>query len=172
MMTKARAELTELEGAILGVLRRTGGSTAYHVRQVFLASRSAEWSGSAGAVYPAIARLKKSGLLAERARKDGRGTKICAITAKGEAAHEAWFCDVARATGAGLDPFRLRAGFWRDLVPGEQRALAQRLRNALKQQRDELRAARELGDPVDAVSRELHDALLQTRLVWLDKFSS
>ena len=46
--------MTELEGAILGVIRLDPSCTAYRVRQVFLASRSDEWSGSAGAVYPAI----------------------------------------------------------------------------------------------------------------------
>jgi DNA-binding PadR family transcriptional regulator len=58
----------------MGVLRRAPGSTAYAVRQVFHASASADWSGSAGAVYPAIERLKTAKLLTPRKEKDGRGT--------------------------------------------------------------------------------------------------
>ena len=47
-MTKSRAGLTELEGAIFGLLGRGRSRTGYHFRQEFLTSPSAEWSGSAG----------------------------------------------------------------------------------------------------------------------------
>src|SRR3569832_2452332 len=72
-ITKARGGLTELEGAILGVLRRGGAMSAYAMRQVFLVSQSDEWSGSAGAVYPAIARRRGAGRGAAGARGGGRG---------------------------------------------------------------------------------------------------
>src|SRR5690606_37675280 len=83
-MTKTRASLTELEGAILGVLRRDPGATAYRIRQVFRVSRSAEWSGSAGAVYPALKRMQKDRLIAERPEQDERGTRTYALTPAGK----------------------------------------------------------------------------------------
>ena len=45
-VTKPRAGLTELEGAILGILRRVSGFSAYAVRQVFLSSQL--WADAKG----------------------------------------------------------------------------------------------------------------------------
>jgi len=170
-MTKSRDELTELEGAILGVLRRAGGLSAYKVRSVFLASRSAEWSGSAGAVYPALARLKKRGLVAMRAVGDKRGTKICTLTKAGENAHEAWVCDVERAAGPGLDPFRVRAADFSALPARERRTLAAALTRELEMQMAEAKSALKRMDRGDAAMTELHIALNATRLTWLKRNS-
>jgi len=68
---------------MLGVVRLEPNCTAYRVRQVFLASRSTEWSGSAGAVYPAVNRLQVEGLIGETPEQDGRGTKTYRLTPAG-----------------------------------------------------------------------------------------
>ena len=168
-MTKSRARLTELEGAILGVLRRSPGMTPYAVRQVFLSSNSAEWSGSAGAVYPAIARMKAAGLIAARSAGDSRGTRTVTVSRAGKAALDRWLCDVDRASGPGTDPFRTRAGLWSTLAPGVRRKLMQDLRTAIMRQREALLNGPPPTDAGDAVTLELHLLLLGMRLKWLDQ---
>ncbi|MBP6014226.1 MAG: helix-turn-helix transcriptional regulator [Alphaproteobacteria bacterium] len=166
-MTKSRATLTELEGAILGVLIRAQSATAYRVRQVFQASRSAEWSGSAGAVYPAMRRLASDGLIKARAQEDGRGTQTYTLTAAGRAAHDAWLCDIDRAVGPGLDPFRTRAPLWPTLPPAARRKLMKALKAEIESRRATLARERDNGDEGDAIAARLHIALLDTRLKWL-----
>jgi DNA-binding PadR family transcriptional regulator len=166
-MTKSRAWLTELEGAMLGIIRHDPSCTAYRVRQVFLASRSAAWSGSAGAVYPAINRLAAEGLIGESAAQDGRGTRTYRLTAAGARAHDAWLCDAERAIDAGLDPFRTRAGFWSVLPPKRLRALLKELAKALERRRAGLRRELPSLDEGDAAMATLHVALLDLRLNWI-----
>jgi|SRR4051812_10666731 DNA-binding PadR family transcriptional regulator len=160
--------MTELEGAILGVIRRTGGATAYFVRKVFLISRSEDWSGSAGAVYPAIARMRQLGWLKERATQDRRGTKTHVLTAKGERAHDDWLCDVHRAVGAGVDPFRTRAAAWPELTPAQWRKLKPALKKELERQLEAMRALAASLDENDTLTNELHIATLEARLRWLE----
>ena len=168
-MTKPRAKLTELEGAILGVLRRDPSCTAYRIRQLFLASRSAEWSGSAGAVYPAIKRMKRDGVINEQAQQDNRGTRTYRLTPAGTAAHDRWLCDVERAAGPGLDPFRTRASLWPALTPEKRRALIKALRREIERRRSELLHELPSLDEGDAIATTLHVALLNLRLKWLEQ---
>lgn len=168
-MTKARAELTELEGAILGVVRRDQNCTAYHIRQEFLTSPSAEWSGSAGAVYPAIRRMKSGGLVRERSQRDGRGTKTYVLTAAGKTAHDRWLCDVERAIGPGLDPFRTRAGFWPALAADKRRALLQTLKKQIAKRLEELERELPSLEGGYAVMIGFHLAVLELRLRWIDE---
>lgn len=166
-MTKSRAGLTELEGAILGVLVRAPSATAYRIRRVFQESRSAEWSGSAGAVYPAIRRMVAERLIKERAEDDARGTHTYELTQAGKAAYERWLCDIARAVGPGLDPFRTRAPLWSGLAPAAQRKIAKELSAALIEQRKNLTGTLKQLDEGDEIATRLHIALLDLRLKWL-----
>ena len=166
-MTKTRAKLTELEGAILGVLQRDPSCTAYRIRQVFLASRSAEWSGSAGAVYPAIRRMQTHGLITEKAEQDERGTRTYRLTRAGKTTYDRWLCDVERAIGPGLDPFRTRAGLWPLLPLGRRRTLLRALKTEAAKRRDELLRERPV-DAGDAIMTDLHVALQDLRLKWIE----
>ncbi|HEY4943272.1 MAG TPA: helix-turn-helix transcriptional regulator [Rhizomicrobium sp.] len=167
-MTKSRARLTELEGAILGVFRRAASCSAYRVRQVFLRSRSAEWSGSAGAVYPAIRRLRALGMLKQRSEKDGRGTKTYTLAAAGGAAHDEWLCDVGRALGPGMDPFRTRACLWPMLAPRKRTALYRKLQKEMAEQREKFLRPPPSQDGEDEVTLGLLVSLLELRRQWLD----
>jgi DNA-binding PadR family transcriptional regulator len=167
-MTIKRAKSTELEGAILGVVRAEPNCTAYRVRQIFLASASAEWSGSAGAVYPAIKRLQAQGLISPKPESDGRGTRAFSLTRAGIAAHERWLCDIERAIGAGLDPFRTRAGSWPLLEPGKRRALMHDLKRQIEKGRNQLLRELPSLDESDATMLNLHVALQDLRLRWIE----
>lgn len=166
-MTKSRAGLTELEGAILGVLVRAPASTAYRVRRVFQESRSAEWSGSAGAVYPAIRRLVAERLIRERSQADGRGTHTHELTRTGKDAYQRWLCDVTRAVSPGVDPFRTRAPLWIGLSSSAKRKLVKRLKAELEAQREALTRTLNDLDAGDEITARLHIALLDLRLKWL-----
>src|SRR6516162_6375678 len=101
--TKSRA-LTELEGAALTVIHRLKSCTPYRVRLDFLRSRSHEWSGSAGAVYPALRRLQARGFLKAQQTGEARRSVNYALTKAGSDALLGWLSDVERAAGSGLDP--------------------------------------------------------------------
>lgn len=165
------AELSELEGAILGELQARGGCTAYRVRRAFLDSPSAQWSGSAGAVYPALHRLCEAGLARTTPTGDRRGGEIYKLTASGTRALKAWTMDVDRATDAGYDPFRLRAGLWGALSSTEQRQLAEHLAAALQARVDALTAAMAAMESDDAARASLELALHKARLNWLRDYS-
>ena len=166
-MNKRNKKLTELEGAIISELFRSGSCTAYQLRHEFLKSPSAEWSGSAGAIYPALRRLRAAGLVYAKATGDRRGTERYSLAAAGSRALTAWLNDTSRAIGPGTDPFRSRAGLWPTLPRRERRKLIDALSGAIK-----LRCAtmkREIRD-TDEVGRQqagLELELQKLRLKWL-----
>jgi DNA-binding PadR family transcriptional regulator len=166
-MAQRKRQLTELEGAALSVIERLKACTPYQVRQAFLTSPSTEWSGSAGAVYPAIRRLKAAGLLAAKPAKDARRTVHYRLSALGVAALAGWLCDVGRATGLGLDPFRTRAPLWGGLPTREAVAFRRQLIRALKAERAALRNKLAAPDEPDRAAMELCLALQDMRLAWL-----
>ena len=117
-------ELTELEGSVLGVVWERGPCTAYVVRKVFVDSPSPYWSGSAGAVYPLLARLERRGLVRSRAHSVGRrASRRFAITPRGLRRLQRWlgppFADWI--LGVPVDPLRTRLSFLAAL-PAAQRA--------------------------------------------------
>ncbi len=161
--------LTDFEGAVLAVINGLRSCTPYQVRQNFLASRSREWSGSAGAVYPAIRRLHAGGLLRARKTEDARRSVRFSLSARGGRALDAWIKDVERACGSGLDPFRCRADQW-DLLPAiERRALLRALARKLKQR---IAMLDDLFDRPETIERRaliLEVELHETRVRWLER---
>jgi DNA-binding PadR family transcriptional regulator len=161
--------LTELEGAALSVINGLGACTPYQVRQNFLSSRSREWSGSAGAVYPAIRRLHAGGLLRALQTDDARRSVRFSLSAVGRKAFEGWMKDVERASGSGLDPFRCRADHW-DLLPAiDRRALLRALRRKLEQRLEVLAAVSDHPDTPERRALSLEVELHKTRLRWLER---
>lgn len=159
--------MTELEGAILGVLREGQNATPYAVRRIFQQSISAEWSGSAGAIYPAMRRLEAAGLIAAGKKSDGRGKKLYLLTKKGLAAHDDWLCDAARASGPGMDPFRTRAQLWTFLPAPRRSALLKTLHAEISERRAACMKEMAGLDAADRVARRLVVMLLDARLKWL-----
>src|SRR5947209_5034528 len=125
--------LTELEGAVLSEIHHRGQKTAFQVRRAFATSFSLEWKGSAGAIYPAVRRLVKRGLIHASAARGGRGTRMLRVTEKGRAEMLAWACDPVRSSSIGIDPFRLRSGIWFELSRTERRKVFAALRKAIEE---------------------------------------
>lgn len=161
--------LTELEGAILSEIQHRGNDTAFRVRRAFQMSPSIEWSGSAGAIYPAIKRLRGQGLINGEATHDGRSTVRLSLTTAGEAAVIAWACDPERSSSVGIDPFRLRSGIW-DLLPGDERRSAlQATADAIRSNVTLLRNYQAGLDGVEAARVELSLRIQAVRLDWISE---
>lgn len=157
--------ISELEGAILAEIHHRGRRTAFQVRRAFQLSPSSEWSGSAGAVYPAIRRMTQAGLIATALLPGGRRAQSLELTQQGVDALTAWTCDVGRACGVGLDPFRLRSGLWRELPAAPRRDVLIRLEAAIRSELESM----PLND-VDAVERARHELAVvqqESRLSWI-----
>lgn len=117
-------EATELESCALGIVWAWGPCTAYVIRKVFLDSLSPYWSGSAGAIYPLVARLEARGLIEARVEARGaRSRKELTITPDGLAALRSWLLPLPEWTGfVPVDPVRTRMFFLSALSPEEQEA--------------------------------------------------
>lgn len=160
--------LTELEGAILSEIHHRGAETAFKVRKAFLASPSLEWSGSSGAVYPAIRRLSAQGLIHGEAQNSARKGSSLTLTGDGVAALNAWICDLDRAAGLGLDPFRLRSGLWDELPETVRLEQLARLLVVLK---TDLAGLEAYGAGLDRVERrrvDLSIAQQKARAAWVE----
>jgi len=104
--------LSELEGTTLAIIKEAGECTPYVVRDVFRNSPTENWSGSAGAIYPLIARLEKKGILLSTEEQVGKRKRtLYRLSADGEKALKNWLLDVKSGAGIGLDPMRTRLAF-------------------------------------------------------------
>lgn len=171
-MNILQESLTELEGAILSEIHHRSARTAFKVRMAFQDSRSLEWRGSAGAVYPAIRRLSARGLIISEPTDSGRRTSLLSLTPLGITSLENWICDLARASSVGLDPFRLRAGMWSQLTNSRRDEALPRLRQAIEDEIKSMEDYMQTLDPVERPRIELAIQLNLTRLHWLDKNES
>lgn len=158
------SQLTELEGAALGIVLRAGSCTPYAVRRAFGSSPSRFWSGSAGAVYPLVRRLERRRLLAARAdHGDGRARRLLSVTPAGRRAFAAWLLDADRAADFGFDPLRTRL-FYSDLVP------AARLEPFLAATAQRMAATRAPAVPGAPHVLRLHDSWRRMRGRALEEF--
>jgi DNA-binding PadR family transcriptional regulator len=167
--------LTELEGAVLGVIAQSSPCTPYRVRRVFLDSPSPYWSGSAGAIYPLLRRLEKRGLLTSRRRPTGRRAALAyALTASGTRAFREWLQPPwsAVVTGVPADPLRTRVSFL-GLLP--RRARARFFRSAIEGMDPSLREHESPQGPVGRAADRFEKAvargalaMLRARKRWLD----
>lgn len=123
------------------MLHRAGPTTAYAVRQEFARSPSSHWSGSAGAVYPALRRLEKAGAVASQAVPDsGRQARQYSLTEVGQEMLRTWLLSPVTSADAAylFDPIRLRVFFFSSLTRNER---VQVVRDAIRQLENERRRA-------------------------------
>jgi DNA-binding PadR family transcriptional regulator len=161
----AERQLTELEGAVLTEIALRGADTAYKVRRAFQLSLNVHWQGSAGAVSPAIRRMKRAGLIAA-APHPSRAGQLLSLTVAGNAALERWATSIEATTSLGLDPFRLRSVVWDFLSPAKRRALFGKLHEASLANLAALRVRAE-ADSVGRRQTKLAIAVVEGRLAWL-----
>lgn len=163
----ARTDLTELEGAVLSEIHDRGCKTAFQVKREFQASASMEWSGSAGAVYPAIRRLQANGLIDAEPMPGGRSAMALRLSPAGVAALHDWACNPNRAASVGIDPFRLRSGIWRTLDITRRRTALESTAKAIEQNLTVIEGNRDKLDPVEGARVDLSIELQRLRLRWI-----
>ncbi|HSV62417.1 MAG TPA: PadR family transcriptional regulator [Chthoniobacterales bacterium] len=115
--------MSELEGAVLGVVSLHDRLTPYQIRKVFERSPNPHWSGSAGSIYPLVQRLARNRLLSVREHATGerRGLKYN-LTASGRKILRAWIIEAEHEKLVGIsDLLRLRFRFLPALTSKEQR---------------------------------------------------
>lgn len=161
--------LTELEGAVLTEIGYRGQRTSFQVRRAFQQSPTSSWSGSAGAVYPAIERLTAAGLVHAELQVGGRGTRTLSLTEVGNVSLLRWTQDATRAGALGADSFRLRVGLWRTLALRDQIDLAGTMRAQILAELTILNGRGDL-DPIEAVGNRMAIRQQQLRLEWLDEW--
>jgi DNA-binding PadR family transcriptional regulator len=121
-VTMAR-RLSELEAAVLGLVWSDGPCTAYAVRRTVQNSLSTQWSGSAGAVYPVVARLEQRGLIHSRDQATGqRRSQALEITTRGSRVLADWLRPPIDPDSLGIppDPLRVRLRFLELLSPADR----------------------------------------------------
>jgi DNA-binding PadR family transcriptional regulator len=84
-----KSDPSSLEAALVGLLAR-GPASGYELRKVFQTTPLAAYSDSPGAVYPALRRLEKRGLVSGREAAGGRRRKQLRLTATGRAWAQRW----------------------------------------------------------------------------------
>ena len=178
-MTRSRLPsarpVSELEGVVLGLLA-AGPSTAYGLRQFFLRSPSPYWSGSAGAIYPLVLRLKQRGLVISNAVATGRRRAAAfRLTAAGRAALRSWLRTNADAAivGVPFDPLRSRMRFLQVIGISEQRTLVvatlARAREHLAEIDRDAATKRESGDRAAYHVARGAQLMMRARVTWLEE---
>lgn len=154
--------LTDLEGATLAEVASKGTATSYAVAQSFERSPSEFWSGSAGAVYPAMKRLAARGLLQPAAALTGKRQRLdYQLTEAGRAALEEWLLDARRASGMGFDPLRSRLVHLHLVSPARRRQFLAEVRELSAEFAERPAFASQ------PLPRQVHASWLKARAAWL-----
>jgi DNA-binding PadR family transcriptional regulator len=159
--------LTELEGAVLTEIGHRKNTTAFKVHRAFELSGSANWRGSAGAVYAAVKRLIARGLLETETIAGRRGGNRLRLTARGRRALRLWILDFGQASDIGFDPFRLRAGLWLRLPEDQLAQQLDVLEQAVIGKIAQLRMYAEGQDEIESAELDLAFRLQELRLRWI-----
>ncbi len=170
------AASSELEGFVLGLVHQFGPASPYDIRRHMRASPSTQWSASAGAIYPLVARLERRGMVTGRARRAGkRARREYTITAKGLAALRRWVGPPLPefAVTVAHDPLRSRARFLAALSPDARLAWIASARAALDEVEARVRqwAASEgsKAEATESIVTRSGELDVSSRRQWLDE---
>ena len=167
--------LSHLAYLALGVIASEGPCTAYTVMQSFKGSSSSYYSGSAGAIYPLVRRLKSSGMISARTAKAGkRSVKKYQLTKKGEKALSDWVKSLDESdVDFTVDLIRSRVLFFTKLNKRERQSLIKKARKNLEERiathQVNIKEHRKDATPWQLLTYRnllLHD---KARLKWLDE---
>lgn len=163
--------LSDHEGALLDLVRRTQPVTAYRIVKIFELSPVAAFNSSLGQVYPTIKRLAKAGLVESVAVEgDARGTATWTCTDKGQEALRNWVLDIKSSHLLMDDPLRTKLMSF-DLLTQEERILwlvdvKAELSAKLEEQ---IAYNQEVELPYQEVVHDNVVSSLRARMDWLDR---
>jgi DNA-binding PadR family transcriptional regulator len=111
-LVEENAELTDLEGHVLAYFAAGRADSAYKVMRIFQTSPVSGLSGSSGAIYPIVKRLRKRGLLAaEPVEQSARKAERVTCTQAGHEAARRWVLTLRPADFFPVDPLRTKLSF-------------------------------------------------------------
>lgn len=158
---------------MLGHLCKRGPSTPYAIRRTFLQSPSSHWSGSAGAVYPALERLEKLGLVRARHAPNGRrdGWRY-ELTSSGRRRFLAWLEPpfASEVLSVPPDPLRTRLSFLSVLPPARRKRYFDASVRALSAHLEALRASSEDEDDDERHAHAAGTHAMRARIEWMRSF--
>jgi DNA-binding PadR family transcriptional regulator len=168
-------KLSELEGAVLGVVSLQDAITPYQIRKIFERSPNPHWSGSAGSIYPLVRRLARNRLLSARTHTTGqrRGLKYM-LTVSGRRILRSWILEAEHEKLVGIsDLLRLRFRFLTALTPREQRRFVEtmihKMRAEIKKIEADNRKQHSAGDPYAYLTARGALLMARSRLNWLEE---
>jgi len=139
-----------------------------------LASRSARFSGSAGAIYPLVARLERAALLRSRGdRRRRQRRRLYEITPSGRRRLVTWISPPFREQDVAAlhDPIRVRVYFLGALPAAERRRFLASaevgLRRTLDLMKRDLERYRQEGSDLSALAMRGAISLVRAQLRWL-----
>lgn len=166
--------MSDLELTILGIVWKKGPCTSYVVAREFVTSPSSHWSGSAGAIYPAVQRLaRRRYLKAEKESDRGRTRRLYTITERGLEALRQWLLPPFPDSAAQItfDPIRTRAYFLALLGRDQRKAFLDEAEEKLGAQIPVLRAEceryRRAGDSFSEIAMSGALFEIEGRLEWI-----
>lgn len=165
--------LSELEGVVLGIVWKFGPCTPHAIRTHFLTSRSARFSGSAGAIYPLVSRLDARGLLCSRRDIHSRQRRsLYEVTSNGKRLLQKWLGELSEGDlGALHDPIRIRIYFLAALSLENRRRFLEEARDGLlrtlKLLQTDLADYRERNSHLSALATQGAIDLTRAQLRWL-----
>jgi DNA-binding PadR family transcriptional regulator len=167
-------DLTELEGCVLGLVWELGPCTAYVLRQQLLQSLSPYWSGSAGAIYPLVARLERQRLVRAKDQATGkRRSKGYELTPAGLRHLEQWLGPplTDETVGVPMDPLRTRVRFLGALTPARRAAFLADAEARMRDRLTRMEKQRDASGPKANRYEELNErgavAMMRARLAWV-----
>lgn len=158
---------------MLGIVWTDGPLTRYAIRSAFLKSRSSHFSGSAGAIYPLIDRLKGLGLVhATRHKRGNRESQQFTITPAGKEALKKWLWeDKSGLAAVEFDPIRARVHFLGVLTPRQRERFIQdsiaSLENEIGETEALIESRRRAGNKWSVLGAIGALRTLDARLAWL-----
>lgn len=162
--------LTEYESHVLAIVARDGPATAYKVRKILELSPAAGISSSAGAVYPAVARLKaRKFISSEAVDTDGRNTEILKVTEDGRSAIRRWIAQVTPDQLIPVDPLRTRVAHADILSPKERVAWLRKMKDSLEEKLAEIDARSD--QPAEGTIDHAHrhaKRIMMARIAWIE----
>lgn len=167
-----RENLKDLEAYILGVIGQYQPCTTYRAMKFFLESPSIYYSGSAGAIYPAIKRLEKRGLLKSvPSGTESKKSKMYSLTARGIKQFTTWYENPELISDGGFDPLRGRVSL---VAVFKEKNRAKQLNNLCDAARARLDQMDEIASQYDkthsfSLSVELERETLLAKVKFLEK---
>ena len=164
--------LKDMEAYILGVIGQSQPCTPYRAMKFFLESPSVYYSGSAGAIYPAIKRMEERGLLKSvPSGSEGKQSKLYSLTPKGKKMFTHWFENPELIADGGFDPLRGRVSL---IAVFEEKDLPRQLQNLYNAAKERLDHMDEIASHYDKdhsfkLSIELERETLRAKVKFLEK---